>query len=69
MLRQGDIKTEDYTWEGFTAKSLGYPIAILFTEVGDKQIQVSITLENGDQKITLEDDDVLAILEGIKIKK
>lgn len=64
-----DIKTEDYTWEGFTAKSLGYPIAILFTEVGDEQIQVSITLENGDQKITLEDDDVLAILEGIKIKK
>ena len=38
------------------------------TEFDDKQIQVSITLENGDSKISLEDEDVLAILEGIKIK-
>lgn len=64
-----DIKTGDYIWKGFTADSLGYPIAILFTEVDDKQIQVSVTLENGDEKINLEDADVLAILKGIKIKK
>ena len=63
-----DIKNGDYTWKGFRGLSIGYPIAILFTEFDDKQIQVSITLENGDSKISLEDEDVLAILEGIKIK-
>ena len=63
-----DIKTGDYTWKGFTGVSMGYPIAILFTEFNDNQIQASITLENGDIKISLEDADVLALLEGIKIK-
>lgn len=43
--------------------------ARLFTEDGDEQIRVSITLENGDEKISLEDADVQAILEGIKVKK
>ncbi len=64
-----DIKTEEHTWKGYTATSIGYPIAVLFTEDGDEQIQVSITLENGDEKISLEDADVQAILEGIKVKK
>lgn len=41
---------------------------MLFTEDGDEQIQVAVTLENGDEKISLEDADVLAILEGIKVK-
>lgn len=64
-----DIKTDDYTWNGYTATSIGYPIAVLFTEDGDEQIQVSVTLENGDEKISLKDADVQAILEGIKVKK
>ena len=64
-----DIKTSDHTWRGYTATSVGYPIAVLFTEDGDEQIQVAVTLENGDEKISLEDADVLAILEGIKVKK
>ena len=65
-----DIKTSDHTWRGYTATSVGYPIAVLFTEDGDEQIQVAVTLENGDEKISLEDADVLAILkdQGEKIK-
>ena len=54
----------------FCSKSvILYPIAVLFTEDDDEQIQVAVTLENGDEKISLEDADVLAILEGIKVKK
>lgn len=64
-----DITTGEYTWKAFTAESLGYPIAVLFTEVGDEQLQVSLTLENNGEKISLEDEDVLAILERIKIKE
>lgn len=64
-----DIKTDEHTWKGYTATSIGYPIAVLFTEDGDEQIQVTVTLENGDEKISLEDADVQAILEGIKVKK
>lgn len=63
-----DIETGEYTWKGFTAESLGYPIAVLYTEFDDKEIVVNITLENGDSKISLEDADVLAILEGINPK-
>ena len=64
-----DIKTDNHIWKGYTATSIGYPIAVLFTEYGDEQIQVSLTLENGEEKISLEDADVIAILEGIKVKK
>lgn len=64
-----EITTGDYTWKGFTATSLGYPIAVLYTESGDMQIQANLTLENGDMKVSLEDADVLAILEGIKTKQ
>lgn len=63
-----DIEAGDYTWKGFTANSLGYPITVLYTEFDDKQIVVNITLENGDSKVSLEDADVLAILEGINPK-
>lgn len=63
-----EFTTGEYTWNGFTATSLGYPIAVLFTEKGDMQIQANITLENGDMKVSLEDADVLAILERIKGK-
>lgn len=59
----------DYTWKGFTAKSLDTPIAILWTgEEGSDQIQVMICLENGD-KISLEDADVQAILASINVSK
>ncbi len=65
-------KIGNYTWQGFTAKSVGYPIAVLYTGLGPDgeatgdQIQVNLTLENGDKKISLDDPDVRAILESIK---
>ena len=58
-----------YTWEGFTGKSSDYPIAVLWTEDGDEQFQVNIWLENGGQKLTLEDADVQAILTSISPTK
>lgn len=59
----------DYTWSGFTGKSIDTPIAILWTgEEGSDQIQVMICLENGD-KISLEDADVQAIIASISISK
>ena len=33
-----DIKTSDHTWRGYTATSVGYPIAVLFTEDGDEPV-------------------------------
>lgn len=48
-----DITTGDYTWEVFTADSLSYPVAVLYTEFDDKQIVVNITLENGGEKLVL----------------
>lgn len=59
----------DYTWNGFTGKSLDTPIAILWTgEQGSGQILVTICLENGD-KISLDDADVQAIIASIQISK
>ncbi len=56
-----------YTWNGFTGTSLDYPMAVLYTD-GDVQIQVSITLENTDGKISLDDADVQAIIASIQVK-
>jgi len=60
------LTTGSHTWQGFTAESIGTPIAMLWTEEGDIQYQVSVTLEGSAGKITLEDADVLAILESIE---
>lgn len=63
------ITLGDYTWKGFTAKSLDTPIAILWTgEEGSEQIQLMICLEN-EGKISLEDADVQAIIASINISK
>lgn len=59
----------DYTWNGFTGKSIGTPIAVLWTgEEGEDQIQLTICLKNGD-KISLEDADVQAIIASITPSK
>ena len=63
------ITLGDYTWKGFTAKSLDTPIAMLWTgEYGEGQIQLMICLENGE-KISLDDVDVQAIIASINISK
>ncbi len=56
----------NYTWNGFTATSLGDPIAILWPESDDVQIQVTFSLGTDDGTITLNDADVQAILMSIK---
>ncbi len=56
----------DYTWQGFTGKSLmEQPMAVLWTEKGEHQFQATLYLESGDSKISLEDAEVLAILESV----
>ena len=65
-------KIGNYTWQGFTYTSIGYPGVCLYTgldadgKANGDQIQVSITLENGDKKITMDDPDGRAVLESIK---
>lgn len=61
------VKIGDYTWEGFTAESAGYPITVL-TIKEPHQLQVVLFNEVEGQKISLEDDDVQAIIQSITIK-
>lgn len=56
------------TWNGFTAKSADLPIAILWTEDGEDQYQLTIWLESGNSKISLEDAEVKAIIASIAAK-
>lgn len=55
------------TWNGFTATSMDYPMAILWTE-GDVQIQVTVNLGTTDGTITINDADVQAIIASIQVK-
>lgn len=61
------VKIGKYTWEGFTAVSVGYPITVLSMKK-PHQLQVDIFNEVEDQKISLKDDDVQFIISSIKIK-
>lgn len=61
------VKIGDYTWEGFTAISAGYPITVLSVKE-PHQLQVQLFNEVDGQKISLEDDDVQAIIRSISIK-
>lgn len=56
----------DLTWNGFTADSMGTPIAILWAENGDIQYQLSFFLGTSEETISLEDADVKAIIESVK---
>lgn len=60
------MKLGDYTWNGFTGISADYPTAILWTEDGGDQFQISIWLEMEDGKISLDDADVQAIIASIQ---
>ena len=61
-----DIKGGNYTWSGFTCTSIGYPLAILWTEKDGAQIQASVWTDMSKGSISLEDKDFLAILDSIK---
>ena len=57
-----------YTWNGFTATSGGVPMAMLWTEDGEEQFQLTIWLENGNEKLSLDDAEVQAIIASIAAK-
>ena len=58
------------TWNGFSAKSLGTPLTVLWTgEAGSDQFQVTVWTDMGDGTITLEDADVQAIIASIAVVK
>ena len=63
------LKLSNYEWEYFTGEMLDqYKYAIMMAEAdGDAVIQVNVVLKNKDNTISLEDEDVKAILESIKI--
>ena len=58
------IQLGSHNWQGFTTTDYGL-MAVLVSEEGDLQFQVSIYLEASDGKISLEDADVRYILETI----
>lgn len=61
------ITAGDKTWEGFKASSIGLPFATLWTgEAGGDQFQATIWLETDELSISLDDADVMAILESIQ---
>ena len=62
-----DIVINGRTYKAFKATSLDYPIIMLWSKEPD-QIQISIWPENGKKKISLDDIEVQAILNSIKIK-
>jgi hypothetical protein len=62
------MKLGNYTWEGFTGKSMDLPLALLWTEDGDDQFQVTVWQEVGGEKIGLGDADVQVILSNMTLK-
>lgn len=55
----------NYRWKGYTCTSLGYPYTMLTATSGGITFYVMMLMENGKYKISLQDADVRAILEGI----
>ena len=57
------------TWNYHTYSSIGYPYAELIWQDADKglTLQLNVLLENKPYKISLDDEDVKAIVESLKI--
>lgn len=60
------LKIGAKTFKGYTANSAGYDMIYLFAEDGDEQYQISMFYNQPNGKISLEDDDVIAIIESFK---
>lgn len=58
-----------YTFNGFTAKSGDYPIAMLWTEGDQDQLTITIWREIEGQKIDIDEEDVKSILSSIEVTK
>ena len=63
------ITMDNYTWTGYTGKSLDTPITVLEAKDGDNDFQVSLTTEMDNKTISLEDADVQAIIASIQPSK
>lgn len=62
------LQTGDRTWEGYKYTSSGYPGTCLTSKDGNGLWVCLFVLENGDNKIAIEDEDVKTILSSLKIK-
>ncbi|MBE5938833.1 MAG: hypothetical protein E7266_00410 [Lachnospiraceae bacterium] len=60
------FKCGKHLWNGYTCTSFGYPYTMLVAKAGKVTFQVMILTENGDHKISLDDEDVRAILASIE---
>ena len=56
-------------WNGYTCTSCGYPYTMLDSSVDSVTFQVMILTENGDNKISLEDEDIRLIIESISVSE
>ncbi|MBR6676446.1 MAG: hypothetical protein IKL24_03840 [Clostridia bacterium] len=55
----------DHLWEGYTCKSLGYPYVMLEGRKNGCVFQIMVLLENGEERISMEDADVRRIIGSI----
>ncbi|MBR6443922.1 MAG: hypothetical protein IKS63_00650 [Firmicutes bacterium] len=72
VKKQKPLKLENYEWNWYTGEQMDgtYKYAILETVVDDDDsIQINVVLKNGDKTISMDDKDVKAILESVKITK
>ena len=62
------IEAGDRKWEGYKYTSSGYPGTCLTSSDGSGLWVCLFVLENGENKIAIEDEDVKTILSSLKIK-
>ena len=56
------------TWEGYKYTSSGYPGACLTCKEGEAVWVCNFVLKNGENEITLQDEDVKTVLSSLKLK-
>ena len=69
VKEQKPLKLGDYEWKWFTSKldDGEFEYAIMATESGDAGIEIQVVLKNGENTISMDDEDVKSIIESIKI--
>lgn len=61
------FKLGDFTWNGYTCTSLGYPYIMLDTKNEKGHFQLMILMKNREHEISLDDTDVRCIIESLNI--
>lgn len=57
------------SWSGFSCESVGVPMSMIIAENGSDQYQVTVVKGQGDDAISLEDEEVIRIIESITVKE